>query len=229
MAPPDKLNVPLAQNQIEAARRLHQKLKYWRASDTALLYLRDRLPGFDCDACLVKAVAINQLYWTNVFAIVPVSQHVHRVMAGVEIGERGIELVDQIASTEHKGRTIHRTAFAAKFCHFFVDEARFPIYDTAAKCALRLHLGAQYVDAKNDLYAAFCENLGLLCATAGIERHTRSVDRYLWIVGLWMEWKKWKGGKQDRPPQINAELKDLFDQPVLDKDLKKLLPAPLTA
>jgi hypothetical protein len=60
------LKVPLAQNQIHSANRLHQRLEQWRLSDAALHRLHEIMPSFDDEACLLKSLAINQLYGTQV-------------------------------------------------------------------------------------------------------------------------------------------------------------------
>jgi hypothetical protein len=184
----EQLKVPLSQKHIIAANHLHQRLEQWQLSDTALHRLQQSIPGFDPEACLLKALAVNQLYGTNVLAIVPMSRHVYRVLLGLDLTSQGIELVDKIAAFTHNGVETNRTSFAAKFCHFFIDEERFPIYDEAARRAMKLHLGGRYLN--DTTYATFCANLRLLRTAAGLQGNTRAVDRYLWIVGSYMRWKK---------------------------------------
>ena len=51
-------------------------------------------------------------------------------------------------------------SFAAKFCHFFIDEERFPIYDEAARDAIRLHLGSgALTDDEVNPYRRFARTL----------------------------------------------------------------------
>jgi hypothetical protein len=105
------------------------------------------------------------------------------------------------------GKTRQCTSFAAKFCHFFVDENNFQIYDDAAKKAIKLHLGNQYSDDDSKPYATFCDNFGRLRAAIGFRDSPRAMDRYLWLVGMYMKWNK----ERLRPnPQINVELRGLF-------------------
>jgi len=50
------------------------------------------------------------------------------------------------------------------------------------------------------------------------------MDRYLWIVGMYMKWKK---ERPRRTPQINVELRALFEKPSGKQKvlLRKLLPS----
>jgi hypothetical protein len=161
------LVVPLSQTQIDIAGQLHQRLEQWRLSDMALRRLRQALPNFDDETCLLKSIVVNQLYGTQVLAIIPMSRHVKHILSDVGATERGAELVDEIAAFTHNGKLRRCISFAAKFCHFFVDENRFPIYDEAVRQAIKLHIGDIYVSGNNAPYATFCNNLGRLLAAVG--------------------------------------------------------------
>ena len=71
---------PPTLSQIAAGGRLHQSLEQWRLSDQALRRLHESLPEFDFETCLLKSLAINALYGTQVLAIIPMSLHVQRVL-----------------------------------------------------------------------------------------------------------------------------------------------------
>ena len=75
------MSVSLKQEQIDAACRLHRRLKQWQLSDGALMRLREKVPGFDPEACLIKSVAVNSLYGTQVLAIVRMAEHICQSMA----------------------------------------------------------------------------------------------------------------------------------------------------
>src|SRR5687768_12504828 len=92
------LAVSLTQNQIEAAGRLHQDLPQWHLSDAALKRLRETLTTFDIESSLLKTVAINSLYGTQVFAIVRMAQHITAVMLDRKISTPSPELVESIAA-----------------------------------------------------------------------------------------------------------------------------------
>jgi hypothetical protein len=71
-----ELVVSLSMPQIEAANRLHRQLSQWQVTDDAIRSLKERFPGFDIDATLLKVVAVNQLYGTNVYAVVRMAEHI---------------------------------------------------------------------------------------------------------------------------------------------------------
>src|SRR5216684_3145590 len=91
------LVVSLYISQIEAANRLHQQLPQWQITDRALHALQVRFPGFDAEATLLKVVAVNQLYGTNVYAVMRMAQHVTEVMQGANRMEDA-DLVKELAS-----------------------------------------------------------------------------------------------------------------------------------
>jgi hypothetical protein len=162
-----ELSVPLTLKQIQIAGELHGLLEQWRLSDNALRRLHRALPGFDEESCLLKSIAVNQLYGTQVLAIIPMAKNVQRALSQPGATEKGAVLVDQIAALTLNGKKRRCTGFAAKYCHFFVNEDGFPIYDEMAKQAIRLHLGEQYSRDSSSPYAIFCDNFGRLRAAIG--------------------------------------------------------------
>jgi hypothetical protein len=221
-----KLFIPLIRTQIDAACRLHQRLGQWRLSDLALRRLHEQLPGFDNESCLLKCIAINVLYGTQVFAIIPLSQHVQSVLLNTDLITREMKLVDRIALFKHDGKYRRVTSFAAKFCHFFIDEERFPIYDEAARETIKFHIRDQYLTDLKQPYAAFCQNLQTLQDGLEFKGRQRDIDRYLWLVGMYMRWTK-APEKNEAP--INAELRRLFNNPSAEEraELNAILPASL--
>lgn len=219
------LVVPLTQNQIEAANRLHRRFEQWRLSDDALLKLRTLLPDWNLELCLLKCIAVNSLYGTQVYAIIRMAHHVTNVLS--RMGDMNpTDLVERIAALpkledEKKGRQF--ISFAAKLCHFFIDLELYPIYDETARNVLKLHLSKdKYVDDVKRPFAAFCKNIEQLRREAGITGKSRELDRYLWLTGMYMKWAK------GRP--VNAELKSMFMRRTTEDvfDVSELLPAPLT-
>jgi len=61
--------VPLLASQIDVANKLHRQHLQWQITDQALQSLQARFPDFGIEAMLLKVVAINQLYGTNVYAV----------------------------------------------------------------------------------------------------------------------------------------------------------------
>lgn len=207
------LAVPLSAWEVDAACRLHQQIIQFRLPDAALLRLGKVLPGFDAEACLLKSVAINTLYATQVLAITRMARHIEVTLSNADLKTVAPELVEKIASLPSGtlGNTRQFISFAAKFCHFFVDQARFPIYDEAARNVIELHLGkAGCVRDSAHRYIAFCENLKRLRAAAGLKDQGRDLDHYLWITGMYMRWLKERNSKN---PRVNADLLRIFRKP----------------
>jgi hypothetical protein len=197
------LAVPLTMTQIETANRLHTKLIQWQVTDRALHTLQETLPGFDIEATLLKVVAVNQLYGTNVYAVARMAQHVTQVMQNAS-GMEDTDLVEELAALN--GRK-HRS-FASKFAHFFIDMERFPIFDSFAVKMVTYHLGARGLarDSAHP-YRVFVENICRLKKYAGLSYTTRELDRYLWLAGLYQAWCR------NPASQINAEVAEMFKSP----------------
>ena len=197
------LAVPLTMTQIEAANRLHGKLLQWQVTDRALNTLQVNLPGFDIEATLLKVAAINQLYGTNIYAVVRMAQRVTEVMRNASRMEDA-DLVERLACLDDRK---HRS-FASKFAHFFIDMERFPIFDSYALKMVTYHLGpgGRVVDSAHP-YRAFIENIHRLKSYAGLSCTTRELDRYLWLAGLYQAWCR------NHASQINAEVAKMFESP----------------
>lgn len=219
------LAVPLSQAQIDAACHLHERLDDWRLSDAVLTQVRRAFPGFDREACLLKSIAVNTLYATQVFAIVRMARHVHDKLATCDLASVSIDLVDRIAALPREGDGHSRqfVSFAAKFCHFFVEEERFPIYDEAARTMLKLHLGRAYIDDRKRPYPGFCQNVMRLRELGGLDGPGRDLDRYLWIAGMYA---RWLAQRDRKDPLVNRELLGVFRAPTADAaaELDALLP-----
>src|SRR4051812_2400305 len=91
------LIIPLDRGQIESAGRLHSELPFWRAADNALEALAQKFPGYLQDAALLKVVSINSLYFTNVYAVARMAQHVESVMVDFDPGKASPDIVARIA------------------------------------------------------------------------------------------------------------------------------------
>lgn len=200
------LAVSLSQKQVEAANRLHAKLGQWVAADAALHRLHEQVPGFDLPACLLKTIAINSLYGTNILDVRGRAEIVCRTLS--RRGSLALEprLVERIGRHSLSGRSA--ISFASKFCHFFVDGQRFAIYDEAARRILAFHLGRSHRCLLS--YASFCASLDQLRREASLTCGARELDQYLWLVGMY---EKWLRERKKPKPAINAELMSLCERP----------------
>jgi hypothetical protein len=210
---------PLTAENIRAALRLYERLPDWGVTDHALAALAVAFPGFTPEAVLLKAAAINQLYATQVWDIGGMYAHVLDVFGSPWQHLAPADLVKRLAAVP--GRT--HTSFAAKFCHFFIDQERFPIYDFYADWMVRWHLGRrQAASEPTHAYRAFLTNLYALRKRDQIVCTSRELDRYLWIAGQYRWWKR-KGAAAG----TNTELrKRLFERgatdPAVEADLDEL-------
>lgn len=219
---PMKLAVPLSSKEVVAATRLHDRLDQWQRADRALELLNSSCPGFSCESTLLKAVAVNSLYGTNVLAIQRVAEHVCKLLKQLNIATAGPELVERIARVPIGGsekKQIRRHSFAAKFAHFFIDSERFPIFDGYAEKMVRFHLGRDKARKDDDApYEAYVENFHRLREVAGLRCQKRDLDHYLWIAGQYRRFRR------SNHARINTELRKLFELEPKPKELSLILP-----
>lgn len=210
---------PITQEQIDAANRLLDHLTTWQATERGFKQLRDELPGFDLPAVLMKAAAVNDLYSTRVYAIWRMSAHISAV--GPDLPDDPVDAVQTIGRLPGGGGGTHRS-FASKYCHFFIDADRFPIFDSYCEQMVRHHLGREEtVSHASEPYRAFKANIDRLRELSDIDATYRDLDRYLWLAGQYRDWKQ-----NGEDAQINAELRELFENPPAStrRDLRVLSP-----
>ena len=119
--------VPLRAFQIRAAVALFDELPQWRTTDRALTELRTRIPDRTPATELLRVAVVNALYFTNIYALARMAEHVHAVMSSCETPAEEPDLVERLSvlpprSRDEKPR--NHLSFAAKYAHFFVDEER---------------------------------------------------------------------------------------------------------
>ncbi len=212
---------PVSQSQIDAANRLHQRLSTWAATEQGFERLRNELPGFDLSAVLMKAAAINDLYSAHVYAISRMAVHIADV--GPDLPNDPVEAVLTIGRLPGGGSGGTHRSFASKFCHFFIDPDRFPIYDSYCEQMVRHHLGGkEAVRDSDEPYRAFKANIDRLQELSDIDASCRELDRYLWLAGQYRDWLK-KGDDA----QTNTELRELFEDEAtgVQADLELLVPS----
>ncbi len=218
--------IPLLQSQDEAAVQLRGRLVRWAATDRALERLARQIPDFGFEASLIKVAAINQLYGTNIYAVARMAEHVSRIMTTTPDTTQEVELVERLAAlppacSDQKERK--HLSFASKFAHFFIDDKRFPIYDSYAVEMLSYHLGAAgQVKDSDHPYRAYLINLVTLRNSLGFACSYRELDHYLWLAGLYRAWTR------NPNAQINTEVATMLlsGGTELTKTLHELWPSP---
>ena len=78
-----ELAVPLAQAQVDNACQIHLELAQWQLAEAALEKLAAKFPGFSAEACLLKTVAVNAIYGTQLLATVRMSKHIEKLLAWI--------------------------------------------------------------------------------------------------------------------------------------------------
>ncbi|NPV29141.1 MAG: hypothetical protein HPY58_05655 [Firmicutes bacterium] len=212
-----ELAVPLTRPQVEAALQLYRYCELWQSVDEALDSLARSFPGFDFKSTLLKAAAVNALYWTQVYAVVEVARHMHRILEGAA-APLCPDLVESLGRVPGLGRKFR--SFASKFAHFFIDPERFPIYDSYAVRMVTYHVEGKGKEGLS--YEQFATGFAALKKAAGFPATTRELDRYLWLAG---QYRAWKGLPPWRRPStgINPELQRLFEAP--SREVQALLEA----
>jgi hypothetical protein len=154
------------------------------------------------------------------------AKHIKEVLENNATDKTRPEIVEQIANLPawNDKEPRRSVSFASKFCHFFIDSARFPIYDEAARETIKLHLGAKacQTDVASP-YLAFCSNLQRLRQLANLQCGTEELDRYLWLTGMF---KRWLKERSKGNPRVNAELQQLLEAPppAIAGELRAMLP-----
>jgi hypothetical protein len=208
------LSVPLRAAQIAAAARIFGRLVQWQRADCVLKAVDSRFPDFGPVACLLKCVAVNSLYGTNVYAIMRMAEHVEDVMKQSERPTDRVELVEKLAKLPAKSGEQQRNfvSFASKFAHFFI-RSDVPIYDSFAEKMLKLHLGRRRgIWNKDRPYASFMKNLQLLRAGSGLEVSDEELDHYLWIAGQLRAWERARATEGVKET-TNRELAEFLREP----------------
>ena len=187
----------------------------WQLCNRAFDTLRASHPCWDEELSLLKAVAINQLYGTNVYSIVPLARNVAKVMSERPVHD--VSLVARLA-TYPESKSWH-VSFASKLCHFFIDAGKYPIFDEVACDTLKLFLDNQYSKSE-PRYEHFLDNLDRLrakfCALKNLDNI--EVDRFLWLFGLWKRFDDHSRNasveadefKKKGVAKINAEARRVF-------------------
>ena len=212
-----KLAIPLAESQVAAAGALHDMLEDWVAAERALDNLAATMPSnTEPDQVLVKAATLNQLYGTNLYRLHDMALNIVETFSSKADGEDECALVDRIADVPTSA-SFH-DSFASKYCHFFVDPERFPLFDKYVPVTVRLHLGrgnyrcTLHGHTYRNLYA----DLTVLRANLSFSPSVRELDRYLWLRGQWDTFKS-KGEEA----KIGAEVKNLFKTAECDERVLK--------
>lgn len=139
------------------------------------------------DQILIKASALNNLYYTNIFNILAVAKHIHALDIDERLNSGDISLVMDLAAVNIDNTHRFFYSFATKYCSFHKPDI-FPIYDFYVEKVLS-HFGRRdkfFTFDSSDLrdyrtfirvHVAFQKHYGLT------EFSKRQLDHYLWLAG----------------------------------------------
>jgi len=218
----------LTTENIAAATAIRQSLTSWDDADRGLERLRKHFPSNTVlSDVLVKSSAIDKLYSTRAGNVYWVAD---AVVAAMEDAAKprsdgkpytAVDIVDLVS--DHK-RKQHKKAkrcpsFASKYCHFFVDDWDFPIYDSFALAAVKDLLGIQRgLTPGRSEYRDFFERIARLHTRDGLDGvRVRELDRFLWL------WGQWLFQKNKKDPVINEDVYNVFQSK--KPDVQRLLQA----
>jgi hypothetical protein len=202
--------MPLTKDMVKAATELYEQyFPEWQLCNTSLGMLGKAFPHWDEGSCLIKGAAINQLYGTNVYQLVPLARSISEKMLNASAKpEQG--LVEFLSI--HPTTNDQHISFSSKLCHFFVDSKEYCIFDGVATETLKHFLGSQYISDERNRYSGFRKNLELIRNSSpelnSADIDSVALDRFLWIFGLWQRRRNNVG--------INAEATRVFSNPPKD-------------
>lgn len=201
---------------IDAAGAFYRnRLPNWQLAERTVDRLHGLYPRFDQGSCQIKAIVLNELYSTSIIAVKEMAQHVF-VILNDPSQHRDNTLVERIARFPVSGDS--HISFASKFCHFFINKDRFHILDDAAEWTLNWLQVPGYKRSGEDRYANFCRGIEALGSALPSNHSTRDIDRFLWLVGMWVRHKRER-------TEVNAEAVAAFER--APEEVKKFVPPEL--
>ncbi|HLY40232.1 MAG TPA: hypothetical protein VKR52_03420 [Terracidiphilus sp.] len=172
--------------------------KFDEANDVveqALTDLFNRYPRNDKQSnVLLKVVALNRLYSTNIFAVYDVAHHIWQLSEDVDSAlASGVpEIVDKIArvtiTTTGKNRTNY--SFATKYCSWH-NQASYPIWDSRVDRYLRSMRQtsfAKFLNPHGDLWNCYPEFVKLMTDFRDFyglgSFNFKQIDKFLYAHGV---------------------------------------------
>lgn len=162
----------------------------YRVVEEALRWLFDETPGNDdLRSVLLKVVAVNSLYSTQVFATFDLATHIVRSNLDRLLDGRAPKAVEAIAHVEFAGKKKRLYSFASKYCSWHRPD-NFPIMDRMVKDVLwayREPVGLRIRRADLEEYEAFCYALEQFVGHYGLaSMKWKDLDKGLWMLGRQM-------------------------------------------
>ena len=159
--------------------------------ERALEELFNQFPGnSDLSHILLKVVALNRLYSTQILAVMDVTQHIHRNAQDMDsaLAAGSPQIVNKIArvTVSVSGKERNNFSFATKYCSWHNPEA-YPVWDYCVDRYLwtlqKQDHFAPFLKRNADLwdYPKFCEVIIAFRDFYGLDSFTfRDTDKFFW-------------------------------------------------
>ena len=157
--------------------------------ETALRKLFGTFPKNNCaDEILLKVVALNSLYITNIYATSDVADNIFRRDIDRKLDQQSLDLVNEIATVTIKGKLRRNYSFASKYCAWHLPEI-YPIYDSYVDALLWAYQKEyKFSDfARTDLWNSYPH---YVTAIRDFQDHfglqhfaLKQLDQFLWLYG----------------------------------------------
>jgi len=139
----------------------------------------------DLEGVLTKVVLLNELYHTNVFAVVEMARHICAIAIDAPLALGSAAVVDRIAALTVSGANRRHYSFATKYCSWHYPE-KYPIYDNLVERLLwqyQQDLGfARFKRGDLQEYSRYREIVVAFQHWCKLEDFTfRDVDKFLWL------------------------------------------------
>ncbi len=184
------INVPIpSTEQVEHYLRVWDALENYHLQENAL----DKLFFELCPAnnsmsdILLKVVALNDFYSTNIFSVYPVAKHILSLDIDERLEEGDVTLVSDIQKVTIKEVEKNFYSFATKYCSHH-RPLEFPIYDSYVEKVLCYFRNKdkfsvfKTIDLKD--YEKFKSILIEFRAFYDLEQYNlKEIDRYMWQLG----------------------------------------------
>jgi hypothetical protein len=187
----DEHTLPTADLVLAACRKFDEENKI---VEQALTDLFSQYPRNDNRPhVLLKVVALNRLYSTQIFAVHDMARHIYEQHQDIDsaLENKSPEIVDGIAtftvSTAQKEFTNY--CFASKYCSW-QKPASYPIWDSRVRRYLRCQRQtpfAAFLGAKPDRWERYQEFVNIMTKFIefyGLGSFTfKEIDKFLWLYG----------------------------------------------
>ncbi len=185
-----KIDMPdPSSEQVEHYLRVWDELENYHLQEDALdkLFFTLCPENTDMSDILLKVVALNDFYSTNIFSVYPVAKHILSLNIDDRLKAGDVTLVSDIQKITINEVERNFYSFATKYCshHRPMD---FPIYDSYVEkvlCYFRNRdkfASFKTPDLKN--YAKFKEILIDFRSFYGLDKYNlKEIDKYMWQLG----------------------------------------------